>query len=160
LTTAAGWPQDWESRFAGGTCVICDALGAGGSDHWIHVASGSTAEVSLDRGSRIPGYCLVVWRLGHVAEPTELEPGAAARYFEEVLGAGRALLGAFAPLKVNYFTLGNTVPHLHTHVVPRYRDDPAPGGPLTWDQVVGDPRFTEEELRAQASALVAAGLGP
>jgi hypothetical protein len=28
-------------------------------------------------------------------------------------------------MKLNYFTLGNTVPHLHTHVLPRYQDDPA-----------------------------------
>jgi diadenosine tetraphosphate (Ap4A) HIT family hydrolase len=27
-------------------------------------------------------------------------------------------------------TLGNGVPHLHTHVTARYWDDPAPGGPL------------------------------
>ena len=100
----------------------------------------------------------MVWRLGHVAEPTGLDPGAAARYWREVLTAGRALVRAFAPLKVNHFTLGNTVPHLHTHVVPRYRDDPAPGGPLTWEQVVSDPVFTEDELRAQASALARAGL--
>jgi diadenosine tetraphosphate (Ap4A) HIT family hydrolase len=155
----ADWPDDWESRVAGATCVICDALPKGDTDHWIHVASGPSTEVYLDRGSRIPGYCLVVWRLGHVSEPTELDTEAAARYWQEVLAAGRALSLGFAPLKINYFTLGNTVPHLHTHVVPRFRDDPAPGGPLTWDQVVGDPVFTEDELRRQAAALVRAGLG-
>jgi len=26
---------------------------------------------------------------------------------------------------MNYETLGNTVPHLHTHLVPRYRGDKA-----------------------------------
>ena len=157
--TAGGWPHDWVSRVAGAACVICDALGAGDSDYWIHVADLPTTEVYLDRGSQIEGYCLVVWRPGHAAEPTELEPEAAARYWQEVMAVGRALEDGFAPLKVNYFTLGNTVPHLHTHVVPRYRDDPAPGGPLTWDQVVGEPVFTEDDLRSQAAALVRAGLG-
>ncbi len=94
-----------------------------------------------------------------MAEPTELDAGAAARYREEVLAAGTALIGAFAPLKVNYFTLGNTVPHLHTHVVPRYRADPSPGGPIAWDRVVGQPVFTEQELRAQAASLRRAGPG-
>jgi diadenosine tetraphosphate (Ap4A) HIT family hydrolase len=154
----ADWPEDWESRAAGAPCVMCEALEAGDAEHWVQVAAGPSTGVYLDRGSQIAGYCLVVWRLGHVVEPTDLDAEAAAHYWQEVLAAGHALVGAFAPLKVNYFTLGNTVPHLHTHVVPRYRDDPAPGGPLRWDQVVGDPVFTEEELREQAAALVRAGL--
>ena len=31
---------------------------------------------------------------------------------------------------MNYETLGNTVPHLHTHLVPRFTEDPAPGRPF------------------------------
>jgi diadenosine tetraphosphate (Ap4A) HIT family hydrolase len=153
------WGEDWDARFTGRTCVICDALGRGDSNYWVHVADGACTEVYLDRSSRIAGYCLVVWRLGHVAEPTQLEPEAACGYWQEVLAAGRAVSAAFRPVKVNYFTLGNTVPHLHTHVVPRYESDAAPGGPLTWSQVVGDPLFDEDGLRRQASALVVAGLG-
>jgi diadenosine tetraphosphate (Ap4A) HIT family hydrolase len=30
-------------------------------------------------------------------------------------------------VKMNYETLGNSPPHLHTHVMPRYADDPKPG---------------------------------
>jgi diadenosine tetraphosphate (Ap4A) HIT family hydrolase len=157
--TSSGWGQDWEARFTGQACVICRALGGGDSDHWIHVADGACTEVYLDRSSLVPGYCLVVWRLGHVAEPTQLGPEAADDYWHEVLAAGRAVIAAFKPVKLNYFTLGNTVPHLHTHIVPRYAGDAAPGGPLNWSQVVGTPVFGEEELRSQASALVQAGLG-
>jgi diadenosine tetraphosphate (Ap4A) HIT family hydrolase len=157
--STVGWPEDWDARVTGATCVMCDALGAGDTDYWIHVADLADTQVYLDRGSQIVGYCVAVWGRGHAAEPTELDAEAAVRYWREVLAVGRAVIGAFAPLKVNYFTLGNTVPHLHTHVVPRYPDDPAPGGPLTWDQVVGDPVFTEEALQAQASALRRAGLG-
>ncbi|MFE2867711.1 hypothetical protein [Embleya sp. NPDC059259] len=40
---------------------------------------------------------------------------------------GRAVEDVFGPWKVNYETLGNALPHLHTHVIPRHRDDPAPG---------------------------------
>lgn len=133
--------------------MICEALGRGDSNHWIYVADGSRTEVYLDRSSRIPGYCLVVWNGEHVAEPTELAPEAADGYWRDVVATGRAVAGAFEPLKVNYFTLGNSVPHLHTHVVPRYREDPAPGGPIPWGEVVGSPAFSEEELRGQADAL-------
>ena len=33
-------------------------------------------------------------------------------------------------MKMNYETLGNSLPHLHTHLVPRYTDDPRPGQPF------------------------------
>jgi diadenosine tetraphosphate (Ap4A) HIT family hydrolase len=59
----------------------------------------------------------------------------------------------FDPVKLNYLTLGNTVPHLHTHVVPRYRDDPAPGGPIEWMQIVSADPVPDDELQRQAAAL-------
>jgi diadenosine tetraphosphate (Ap4A) HIT family hydrolase len=54
---------------------------------------------------------------------------------------------------MNYMTLGNTVPHLHTHVVPRYRDDPAPGRPLAWEQIQPPDPVPEADLRRQAADL-------
>jgi diadenosine tetraphosphate (Ap4A) HIT family hydrolase len=39
----------------------------------------------------------------------------------------------FAPCHMNYQLLGNSVPHLHVHLVPRYLDDIAPGKPLPWE---------------------------
>jgi hypothetical protein len=47
--TSSAWGEDWEARFTGRTCVICDALGGGDSDYWIHVADGACTEVHLDR---------------------------------------------------------------------------------------------------------------
>ncbi len=148
-----GWPADWADRVAGRDCPMCAALGHGDSDFWVHVMTGEFAEVHLERRSRLPGYCLVVWRHGHVAEPTDLDPGQASGYGREVLMTGRAVQAHFGPLKMNYLALGNTVPHLHTHVVPRYRDDPAPGGPLAWDQMLSAEPVPGAELQRQAAAL-------
>jgi len=39
----------------------------------------------------------------------------------EVLTVARALISQYQPLKMNYETLGNSLPHLHTHLV---RDSP------------------------------------
>jgi diadenosine tetraphosphate (Ap4A) HIT family hydrolase len=60
----------------------------------------------------------------------------------------------FDPVKLNYLTLGNTVPHLHTHVLPRYRDDPAPGGPIAWEQIFSpEPASICAQLPACRSAV-------
>jgi diadenosine tetraphosphate (Ap4A) HIT family hydrolase len=45
------------------------------------------------------------------------------------------------------------VPHLHTHVVPRYPGDPAPGGPIAFDALFAAERQPDDVLRAQAAAL-------
>ena len=152
--TDRSWPDDWDERMAGRGCPLCAALGHGDNDYGVHVFTGDFAEVSLERRTRLPGYCVVVWRHGHVAEPTDLDPRQACGYWADVLAVGRAVRAHFDPVKLNYLTLGNTVPHLHTHVVPRYRDDPAPGGPIEWAQIfapgpVPEPSFT---ARPPASA--------
>ena len=133
------WPDDWNDRMAGRGCPLCAALGQGDNDYCVHVFTGEFAEVNLERRTRLPGYCIVVWRHGHVAEPTDLDPRQACGYWQDVLAVGRAVRAQFDPVKMNYLTLGNTVPHLHTHVVPRYRDDPAPGGPIEWAQIFPGP---------------------
>lgn len=148
-----GWPADWTERMAGQGCPMCAALGQGDNDFWVSVFTGEVAEVHLERRSRLPGYCIVVWRHGHVAEPGDLDPLQASRYWAEVLATGRAVRARFNPVKLNYMTLGNTVPHLHTHVLPRYQDDPAPGGPIAWEAIFAADPVPEAELRRQAADL-------
>ena len=94
-----------------------------------------------------------MWRHGHIAEPSDLGPREASGYWQEVLAAGRAVRARFDPVKLNYMTLGNFLPHLHTHVVPRYRDDPAPGGPIEWPQIFSADPVPEPELHRQAASL-------
>jgi diadenosine tetraphosphate (Ap4A) HIT family hydrolase len=56
-------------------------------------------------------------------------------------------------VKLNFLTLGNSVPHLHTHVLPRYRNDPAPGGPIAWDAIFSTDPTSAETLRDQSARL-------
>jgi len=151
--TEHAWPGDWADRMAGRGCPLCAALGKGDNDFSVDVFTGQVTEVRLERRSRLPGYCIVVWRLGHVAAPTDLEASQASRYWGEVLAVGRAVRDRFSPVKLNYMTLGNTVPHLHTHVVPRYRDDPAPGGPIAWPDIFSPAPVPDADLRQQAADL-------
>jgi diadenosine tetraphosphate (Ap4A) HIT family hydrolase len=147
------WPDDWAERMAGEDCPMCASLGKGDNPYAVSVLEGQYAEVKLERRTVLPGYCVVIWRHGHVAEPTDLEAGPAAGYWQEVLQVGRAVQAVFHPVKLNYLTLGNTVPHLHTHVLPRYLDDPAPGGPIPWDSIFAVDPVPEAQLRRQALDL-------
>ncbi len=80
----------------------------------------------------------------------ELGDAEAAAYGREVLAVGRALQDAFAPVKINYNVLGNSVPHLHTHIVPRYADDPRPGWPFPFPDPEPGPMSQERLVREVA----------
>lgn len=147
------WPENWADRLQGRDCALCASLGQGDSAFSVSVGQTELVEIHLERRSRLPGYCVVVWKLGHVAEPSDLDAFAAAGYWNDVLQVGRAIRAVFAPVKLNYLTLGNTVPHLHTHVLPRYIDDPAPGGPIPWEAIFSEEPIPESQLRRQAEAL-------
>jgi len=54
---------------------------------------------------------------------TDLAPHERQRLMAVVLGVEAALRDELAPDKVNLASLGNVVPHLHWHVIPRFRDD-------------------------------------
>ncbi|HZV55417.1 MAG TPA: HIT family protein [Rhodocyclaceae bacterium] len=73
-------------------------------------------------GDAFPGYCRVVWR-AHVGEMTELDAGSRRHLMNVVFAVETALRTLQAPDKVNLAALGNMVPHLHWHIIPRWRDD-------------------------------------
>jgi len=96
--------------------------------------AGRCSDAYLQRADIQRGYTVIIWRGRHVAEPTELSDGEAAAYWLEVLRVGRALEQHFEPVKLNYDVLGNSLPHLHTHVVPRFAEDPRPGWPFPFPE--------------------------
>lgn len=69
-----------------------------------------------------PGYCRIVWNR-HVAEMTDLGAFERRHLMSVVFAAETALRATARTDKVNLASLGNVVPHLHWHVVPRWRDD-------------------------------------
>ena len=73
--------------------------------------------------SPIPGFTRVVWTT-HVREMSDLDPGARSRLIETVWQVEKTLRACLQPQKVNVASLGNQVPHLHWHIIPRWPDDP------------------------------------
>ena len=126
----ATWPTDWTDRISGATCEMCDSPRVDEDDYGIRIHATAYTDAILQRAAIQPGYTLVIWRGCHVVEPYELNPDEAAAYWHDVLTVARALAAHYRPIKMNYQTLGNTVPHLHTHLLPRFTEDPAPGRPF------------------------------
>jgi diadenosine tetraphosphate (Ap4A) HIT family hydrolase len=151
--TRTAWPVDWAERLGGKECRLCAELGHGDTGSAVSVTTGAYTEVFLDRRPQAPGHAIVVWRHGHVAEPTELDAAGVDGYWREVVLAATAVQRLYRPLKMNIMTLGNDTPHLHTRVVTRYWQDPAPGGPLPWDLIHASEPLGDDDLRRQAAAF-------
>jgi diadenosine tetraphosphate (Ap4A) HIT family hydrolase len=100
-------------------CVLCTS--PGGEIVWEDGLC-RVVRVGGDEGTAFPGYCRVIWR-AHVAEMTDLDPGSRRHLMNVVYAVEAALRSLVAPDKINLAALGNMVPHLHWHVIPRWRDD-------------------------------------
>jgi diadenosine tetraphosphate (Ap4A) HIT family hydrolase len=59
----------------------------------------------------------------HAREMTDLAPADRTRLMETVFAVESALREVMQPLKINLASLGNMVPHVHWHVIPRYEGD-------------------------------------
>ncbi|GAB4466508.1 MAG: hypothetical protein OHK0044_06480 [Burkholderiaceae bacterium] len=80
------------------------------------------ARVVLVDDADYPGYARVIVN-AHVREMTDLDPATLARVMAAVYAVEDAQRAVLAPDKVNLASLGNVVPHLHWHVIPRFADD-------------------------------------
>ncbi|THC44229.1 HIT family protein [Massilia sp. Mn16-1_5] len=91
------------------------------------VANDKFAVIIVD-DANYPGFCRVIWR-EHVREMSDLKREDRLLLNEAVYELEQAVREVMAPHKINVASLGNVVPHLHWHVIPRYTDDahfPAP----------------------------------
>lgn len=97
-------------------CPLCEA--DGGELVWM----GDRARVILVEHDRFPGFCRIVWN-DHVAELSDLDDADQAWLMRLVARVERVVREVMAPDKVNLAAFGNMVPHLHWHIIPRYRWD-------------------------------------
>ena len=70
-----------------------------------------------------PGYCRVILH-AHVAEMSDLDISERHRLMDIVCTVEKTLREIVQPHKINLASLGNYVPHLHWHIIPRWRGDP------------------------------------
>ena len=83
---------------------------------------GDDCRVILVNDPDLPGFCRVIWNR-HVAEMTDLSYGERDHIMALVFAVEEAVRHVMNPDKVNIASLGNMVPHIHWHVIPRFKDD-------------------------------------
>jgi diadenosine tetraphosphate (Ap4A) HIT family hydrolase len=157
--TERSWPEDWEQRRAGLNCPGCRDGRPDEDEYGVRYLSVEHADAYLQRVTPVPGYSTVVFRGRHVPDPTELGPEENVAFWSAVAVAARAIEAVFRPCHLNYQILGNAMPHVHVHIVPRYLTDPAPERPLGDDTWSSASRVPAQVLREQVAALARATQG-
>jgi diadenosine tetraphosphate (Ap4A) HIT family hydrolase len=69
-----------------------------------------------------PGFCRVILT-AHVQEMTDLPELDRQRLMAVVFAVEQAVREVAQPDKINLASLGNMVPHVHWHVIPRWIED-------------------------------------
>ena len=129
---AASWKtHNWDALVRGDQCPVCALLHIPGQEdaHLLPICDLSFSLLCLAKNQFVPGYCVLICQ-AHVIEPYELAVDARTRFFDDLAAAGKCLQAAFKADKMNYNILGNVVPHLHVHLIPRYFTDSAPNRPI------------------------------
>ena len=122
-------------------CLVCSRISQiKNNTNPYFVAELETGYVVIGDYQLFEGYTLLLCK-EHVAELHNLNQETRLNFLEEMSLVAEAVYHAFKPKKLNYELLGNSEPHLHWHIFPRYAHDPNPEGP-TW-QVDQEIRFAK-----------------
>jgi diadenosine tetraphosphate (Ap4A) HIT family hydrolase len=128
IVTSAGsaWndPARWEELKRPDACPICTR----GVPLDV-IADLAATWVTAGARAPLPGYACVVSKR-HAVEPFHLPVAELTAFWNEAMAVARILCDLFEPTKMNYEIHGNTIPHLHMHLFPRFAGDPYAGGPI------------------------------
>jgi diadenosine tetraphosphate (Ap4A) HIT family hydrolase len=105
-------------------------------------------KVYLYRENTFPGRCVVVWK-DHVQKLTDLSREERRLLMDEVGLVAEAVTDLYRPDKINYLILGDCCPHLHVHVVPKYKGTPEWG--RLFEMMPQPSKFLEDEAAYQAA---------
>lgn len=127
------------------SCVLCHPI-----DEQV-LWEDSHARVILVPEPGFRGFTRVIWK-AHVDEMTELAPTDRNHVMQIVFAIEALQRSAFQPAKINLASLGNHVPHLHWHVIPRFEDDPC-WPDSVWSPAHRAPVERELDLETYSDAL-------
>ena len=147
-----GWndPERWAALYSGEMCPICRRR-----EPLDVIADLSASWVTMPEAAPVRGYVCVVSKT-HAVELHDLAEPAACAFMQDARRVSRAIAAA-SGVKLNYEIHGNTLPHLHMHIFPRYRGDQFEGQPIDPKTVVQPVYPPGEFERLRGAFLVALG---
>jgi diadenosine tetraphosphate (Ap4A) HIT family hydrolase len=134
------------------TCPLCET--PGGTVLW---QDDFCRVVQVDEPD-YPGFLRVILNR-HVREMTDLVPEERSRLMMMVCKAEQAVRDVMRPDKINLASLGNVVPHLHWHVIPRFADDPHFPNPVWGAKLRDTPHTAPADLGERLAVALHSLLG-
>ena len=111
----------------------------------------SITRAYLQPSASFRGYCILVLKR-HAVEIDDLSLQERSSLMEDVARVAHAIRAVCRPAKLNYEILGNVVPHIHVHIIPRYTTDPV-WDRAAWFALPDEESLPEEEYSALATEL-------
>lgn len=108
----------------------------------IEIGKLDVSTVFLFKEQTYRGRCNVVYK-GHVKELFHLNEQESAAFIHDVNRVAEALDKIFEPNKINYGAYGDTLHHLHMHIVPKYEGKENWGS--TFEMNLGKTYLTDDE---------------
>ncbi len=150
----------WSDRLQGIGCPFCQPR-PDSNPHHEKVADLSISSLYLLRNQTYRGYCVLIFNPRHINGLEHLPENEYTAFTADLRRAARAIAATVQPDMMNYATLGNVIPHLHYHLIPRYKTDPRWGAPI-WEsdlstmQTTTLPAVAFNRLRDALQAALAA----
>ena len=116
----------------------------------IEIAQLEVSTVFLFKEQTYKGRCNVVYK-DHVKELFHLEEQDLTSFMKDVKKVAEAIDKAFGPNKINYGAYGDTLHHLHMHVVPKYEGKENWGS--TFEMNPGNIYLTDQEYQERIQEL-------
>ena len=144
----------WDDLKAGQGCAF-DAPRADDTSHWELVARLSMSSWYLPHNQTYRGHGVLVFDPRHVTQLDELTPAEWQAYAADLHRVVSGIAAVCNPDHMNVESLGNLMPHLHWHVIPRYKNDGRGGHPIWAPDVILQP---DRRLEADDRAFLLAAL--
>jgi len=147
----------WQAWREGTGCPL-DAPRAVANEHWDLVAALSISSLYLATNQTYRGHCQLVFDGRHACRADQLTMDEWRAFSEDLFAAQQAILHVTRPDHLNVELLGNLVPHLHWHIIPRYFGDPRWGMPIWTTPLSAMPetRLEDHDRNALLAAIRAA----
>ena len=142
--------EKWKSPLQKENCPVCQNLPQ--PDDYVTIAETDASWIEAHPEVPLRGTCYVMSKM-HAVELFDLSDEGAFAFLKDVMMTAKALKYVTGAEKINYEIHGNTVPHLHMHLYPRYlENDQFRNGPIDPSKIK-NPVYLGDEFSKYIEAM-------